>query len=73
MKGDMEKMYLEEKKTKDSIIHDLKSRIDTLNSQLTLIKKENEDLQIKLEEKVDDGKNQEINNLIHDNTILNEE
>ena len=69
----MEKMYLEEKKTKDSIIHDLKSRIDTLNSQLTLIKKENEDLQIKLEEKVDDGKNQEINNLIHDNTILNEE
>ena len=69
----MEKMYLEEKKTKDSIIHDLKSRIDTLNSQLTLTKKENEDLQIKLEEKVDDGKNQEINNLIHDNTILNEE
>lgn len=69
----MEKIYLEEKKTKDSIIHDLKSRIDTLNSQLTLIKKENEDLQIKLEEKVDDGKNQEINNLIHDNTILNEE
>ena len=70
MRTDMEKAYQEERKTKDSIIHDLKSRIDSLNRQLTESKKENEELK---DSKGVAEKDQEIRNLIHDNTILNDE
>jgi len=73
MKADMEKVYVEEIKTKDSIIHDLKARIDTLDLQLTNVKKENNQLQEKINCKQDDSKDIEIKNLIHDNTILNDE
>ena len=73
MRDDMEKAYIEERQTKDSIIHDLKSRIDTLDSQLTILKKDNDDLKFKLRTGGDSDKDKEIKNLIHDNTILNEE
>ena len=64
----------EDIQTKDSIIHDLKARIDVLSNQLTEAKKENDEL--KEQEKGGENdlqKNIEIQNLIHDNTILNEE
>ena len=76
MRNEMEKVYKEEKATKDSIIHDLKGRIDALNKQLTDVKNENEELKQKIQENPDlddDEKDIEIQNLIHDNTILNEE
>lgn len=69
LKTDMEKAYVEEKKTKDSIIHDLKARIDSLTKQNGELKRENQELK----DKDDDDREQEIRNLIHDNTILNEE
>lgn len=74
VRAEKEKFYLEERQTKDSIIHDLKNRIDALNKQLTEVKKENEDLRCKAEQNEDEiDKDQEIRNLIHDNTILNDE
>lgn len=76
MRNEMEKVYLEEKATKDSIIHDLKTRIEVLNKQLSDSKKENEELKKKFDESPyhnEDEKDVEIQNLINDNTILNEE
>lgn len=73
MKTEMEKVYMEEIKTKDSIIHDLKARIDTLDIQLTSMKKDNTQLQEKLQAGRDESKDMEIKNLIHDNTFLNDE
>jgi predicted RNase H-like nuclease (RuvC/YqgF family) len=74
MRAEMEKAYIEERQTKDSIIHDLKNRIDVLNKQLTDVKKENDELKSNAEKQHDDhGKEDEIRNLIHDNTILNDE
>lgn len=73
LKSEMEQAYFEERRTKDSIIHDLKNRVDVLNRQLTDVKKENEELRSNQQDQQDDDKDQEISNLIHDNTILNEE
>lgn len=64
---------IEEKATKDSIIHDLKARIDVLNKQLTEVKKENEELRRYRGEGDTDEKDDQIRKLIHDNTILNDE
>lgn len=74
--NEKDKMYMEEKNTKDSIIHDLKGRIDALNKQVTETKKENDELKKTLNEYSGDRENEkdiEIQNLIHDNTILNDE
>ena len=76
MRNEKDKMFLEEKTTKDSIIHDLKGRIDSLNKQVTDIKKENDELKKIVSDYSLDKENDkdvEIQNLIHDNTILNEE
>jgi hypothetical protein len=74
MRAEMEKANIEERQTKDSIIHDLKKRIDVLNKQLTDVKKENEEFKSNAEQQHDDhDKEYEIKNLIHDNTILNDE
>jgi len=76
LRNEMEKIYLEEKATKDSIIHDLKVRIDVLSKQLTEVKKENDELKRTLKESSfnnESKKDIEIQNLVHDNTILNEE
>lgn len=64
---------IEEKATKDSIIHDLKARIDVLNKQLTEVKKENDELRRFRGDGDMDEKDDQIRKLIHDNTILNDE
>jgi len=74
MRKDMENAYTKEKNIKDSIIHDLKARIDDLTEQLSGVKTMNDDLRRKQNNQGEDfDKDTEINNLIHDNTILNEE
>lgn len=74
--NEKDKAFIDEKNTKDSIIHDLKGRIDVLNKQVTDMKKENDEFKKSLNEYSVDRENEkdiEIQNLIHDNTILNDE
>jgi chaperonin cofactor prefoldin len=73
IRNEMENKFFEEKATKDQIIHDLKARIDELWKQVSSIKKENEDLKQRFNSEEEHEKDIEIQNLIHDNTILNEE